>query len=179
VGFIRSREAAGGAEIDRRMMARCVELGRQAAQEGEYPFGSLIALGDEIIAEGANHAKREKDESRHAEIIAIAGARRLGWISLRECTLYSTVEPCPMCSFCIRSARIGRVVFALASPIMGGMSRWDILSDRTMALRLPFLFGAAPEIVGGIGAEDAQKMWSRWNPLAWQAIKRIGFFVKP
>jgi tRNA(adenine34) deaminase len=70
-------------------------------------------------------------------------------------------------------------VFALASPIMGGLSRWDILRDRTTALRLPFLFGAVPEIVGGVGAEDAQKMWRHWNPIAWQAIKGLGFFVKP
>ena len=167
------------AEIDRRMMARCVELGRHGAHEGEYPFGSLIAVGETIIAEATNHAMREKDESRHAEIVAIAQARRLGKTSLRDCTLYSTVEPCPMCSFCIRSAGVGRVVFALASPIMGGMSRWDILRDRTMALRLPFLFGSAPEIVSGVGAEEAQRMWSHWNPLAWQAIKRLGFFVKP
>ena len=179
MGFLRNREPASRADTDQRMMARSVELGRQAAREGEYPFGSVIAFGDEIIAEGANQTKRDKDESRHAEIIAIAMARRLGKAPLRECTLYSTVEPCPMCAFCIRSAGVGRVVFALASPIMGGMSRWDILRDRTTALRLPFLFGAPPEIVTGIGAEDAQRMWAHWNPLAWQAIKRIGFFVKP
>jgi tRNA(adenine34) deaminase len=69
---MRNREAPSRAEIDQRMMARCVELGTEAAKRGEYPFGSLIAFGNEIIAEAANHAKREKDESRHAEIIAIA-----------------------------------------------------------------------------------------------------------
>ncbi len=176
---MRHSEPTNKAAIDQWMMARCAELGRDGAKEGEYPFGSVIAIGGTVIAEANNHTKREKDESRHAEIIAIAEARRLGKSSLRECTLYSTVEPCPMCSFCIRSAGVGRVVFALASPIMGGMSRWDILRDRTMALRLPFLFGAAPEILSGVGAEDAQKMRSHWNPIAWQAIKRLGFFVKP
>ena len=75
MGFLRNREPASRADTDQRMMARSVELGRQAAREGEYPFGSVIAFGDEIIAEGANQTKRDKDESRHAEIIAIAMAR--------------------------------------------------------------------------------------------------------
>jgi tRNA(adenine34) deaminase len=162
------------------MMARCAELARNGVAEGEYPFGSVIARGETIIAEGVNHSVRETDESRHAEIIAIAHARRtLGKRSLRDCTLYSTVEPCAMCSFCIRAAGIGRVVFALHSPVLGGMSRWDILQDKTLARRLPFLFRSAPEIVVGVHAEEVEKGWSNWNPLAWRAIKLLGFFVKP
>jgi tRNA(adenine34) deaminase len=165
---------------DRTMMARCAQLARNGVAEGEYPFGSLIARGGTIIAEGINHSTRENDESRHAEIIAIARARRtLGKRSLRDCTLYSTVEPCAMCSFCIRAAGIGRVVFALHSPVLGGMSRWDILQDKTLSRRLPFLFCSAPEIVTGVHAEEVQKGWSNWNPLVWRAIKLLGFFVKP
>jgi len=125
---------------------------------GEYPFGSLVARGETVLAEGINHSVRETDESRHAEIIAIARARRIvGKKSLRDCTLYSTVEPCAMCSFCIRAAGIGRVVFALHSPVLGGMSRWDILQDKTLSRRLPFLFCPPPEIVTGISAEEVQK----------------------
>ena len=52
----------------------------------------------------------------------------LGRGNLRNCTLYTIVEPCPMCSFAIREARIGRVVFALKSPLMGGSSRWNVLA---------------------------------------------------
>jgi tRNA(adenine34) deaminase len=165
---------------DRTMMARCAELARNGVAEGEYPFGSLIARGETIIAEGINHSVREADESRHAEIIAIARARRiLGKRSLRDCTLYSTVEPCAMCSFCIRAAGIGRVVFALRSPVLGGMSRWDILQDKTLSRRLPFLFCPAPEIVVGLHAEEVEKGWNNWNPMVWPAIKLLGFFVKP
>src|ERR1700736_1021535 len=111
---------------DRMMMAHCAQLARNGVAEGEYPFGSVIARGETIIAEGINHSVRETDESRHAEIIAIArAARALGKRWLRDCMLYSTVEPCAMCSFCIRAAGVGRVVFALHSPVLGGMSRWD------------------------------------------------------
>jgi tRNA(Arg) A34 adenosine deaminase TadA len=131
---------------DRTMMARCAQLARNGVAEGEYPFGSLIARGETIIAEGIKHSMRETAESRHAEIIAIARARRtLGKRSLRDCTLYSTVEPCVMCSFCIWGAGIGRVVFALHSPVLGGMSRWDILQDKTLSRRLPFCFAQRPK----------------------------------
>jgi tRNA(adenine34) deaminase len=165
---------------DHSMMARCIELSRNGVAEGEYPFGSLIARGETIIAEATNRVARETDESRHAEIIAIAHARRtLGKRSLRECTLYTTVEPCAMCSFCIRAAGIGRVVYALRSPVLGGISRWDILRDKTLRRRLPLLFNAAPEIVPGVSAEEAQQVWADWNPLFWRAIKRLGFFVLP
>ena len=164
---------------DRAMMARCTELARSGVAAGEYPFGSLVARGETIIAEGVNYTVRETDESRHAEIVAIALARRtLGAKSLRDCTLYSTVEPCAMCSFCIRAAGIGRVVFALHSPVLGGMSRWDILQDKTLSRRLPFLFRSAPEIVTGIHADEVQEGWSSWNPLIWRAIKLLGFFVR-
>jgi tRNA(adenine34) deaminase len=165
---------------DHSMMARCIELSRNGVAEGEYPFGSLIARSETIIAEATNRVVRETDESRHAEIIAIAHARRtLGKKSLRECTLYTTVEPCAMCSFCIRAAGIGRVVYALRSPVLGGISRWDILRDKTLRRRLPLLFKAPPEIVTGVRAQEAQQVWADWNPLFWRAIKRLGFFVLP
>jgi tRNA(adenine34) deaminase len=97
-----------GAEInpiDRAMMERCVELSKIGAAAGELPFGSLVAHRGSIIAEATNEIVRFTDESRHAEIVAIARARKLlGDEELSKCTLYSTVEPCPMCSFCIRTA---------------------------------------------------------------------------
>src|SRR5277367_1982989 len=117
---------------DERMMSRCIQLAKSGAAQGEYPFGSLIALGNTVISESVNYSIREADESRHAEIIAIAQARQiLPKKSLRDCTIYSTVEPCAMCSFVIRAAGIRRVVFALHSPVMGGMSRWDILQHQS------------------------------------------------
>ena len=81
--------------IDAAMMARCIELARIGAAAGELPIGSLIARRGQIIAESTNEIMRLTDESRHAEIIAIARARNLiGDDALSECTLYSTVEPC-------------------------------------------------------------------------------------
>ena len=157
-------------------MARCVQLARDGAAQGEYPFGSVVAFGEVILGEGVNHAIREADESRHAEIVAIAQARRtLGAKTLRECTIYTTVEPCAMCSFVIRAAGLRRVVFALHSPVMGGMSRWDIL--RHQAPHFRFLYGPAPEIVTGVHADESHKVWSDWRPIVARAITFLGFFV--
>jgi tRNA(adenine34) deaminase len=162
--------------IDQAMMARCIELSRIGAAAGELPFGSLVARHGQIVAEATNQIMRLVDESRHAEIIAIAQARQLlGDDELGNCTLYSTVEPCPMCSYCIRAAGIGRVVFALGSPVMGGLSRWNILGDD----RLPLLFGPAPELVSGILADAAHKVWIGWKPLVGHATLLFGFLAKP
>jgi tRNA(adenine34) deaminase len=85
------------------MMTRCIELSRDGVAAGELPFGSVIARGDEILSQSTNRVVRDGDLSRHAEIVAIAqGLSRAGRHGLRDCTLYSTVEPCPMCCFCIR-----------------------------------------------------------------------------
>jgi tRNA(adenine34) deaminase len=157
--------------VDRGMMARCIELSRAAIREGEYPFGSVVALGGEIVAEAINSAKRDGDVSRHAEVIALALARKkLAPHEMARATLYSNVEPCAMCSYCIREAWIGRVVFALKSPVMGGVSKWNILRDAGIASRVP-VFGPAPEVVAGLLAGEAQQVWREWNPLAWQVIQ--------
>jgi tRNA(adenine34) deaminase len=164
--------------VDRRMMARCIELSRGGAAAGERPFGSVVARGAEILGESANCTEREGDVSRHAEIVAIALARKfLGGARLVDCTLYTNVEPCPMCAFCIREAGIGRVVFALGSPVMGGLSRWNVLRDDTLSDGIPFVFGAVPEVVSGVLAEEAGEAWREWNPLAWHIIKLRGFMV--
>jgi tRNA(adenine34) deaminase len=175
VGDMSAREV-----VDRRMMARCIELSRIGAAAGERPFGSLVARGAEILGESANRTECEGDVSRHAEIVAIAKARKhLGGARLADCTLYTNVEPCPMCAFCIREAGIGRVVFALGSPVMGGLSRWNVLRDDMLSDGIPFVFGAVPEVVSGVLAEEAGEAWREWNPLAWQVIKLRGLLVTP
>jgi len=175
VGNFSAREV-----VDRRLMARCIELSRMGTAAGERPFGSVVARGPEILGESANCTEREGDVSRHAEIVAIAQARKLlGGAKLADCTLYTNVEPCPMCAFCAREAGIGRVVFALGSPVMGGFSRWNVLRDDVLSDGIPFVFGAVPEVVSGVLAEEAGEVWREWNPLAWHVIKWRGFMVAP
>ncbi len=178
----RSRAAAepSGEATDKAMMARCVELSRIAVGKGEYPFGTVIALDGRIAAEAINHTIRDGDVTRHAEIIALSHAQRtVGRAQLPRCTLYSNVEPCAMCAYCIREAWVGRVVYALASPVMGGLSKWNILRDSNMSDRMPEIFGAVPEVVSGVLAQQARQAWRDWSPFAWEMIKLRGLLTAP
>ena len=99
------RENTEREKVDIAMMARCVELSRIAVGKGEYPFGTVIALDGQIVAEAINHTVRDCDVTRHAEVIALSQAQKaIGRDQLRHYTLYTNIEPCAMCSYCIREA---------------------------------------------------------------------------
>jgi len=94
-----------------RHMRRCIELARQAIGNGDTPIGSLIVDGDELVSEGVEAVRARHDATAHAEIEALrtAFARRRSR-DLTGCTLYTSVEPCIMCAYAIRLARISVVV---------------------------------------------------------------------
>ena len=105
---------------DRYFMGEALALAREAAAEGEVPVGCVIVRGDEIVGRG--RTRREKDQTAlaHAEIEAINEAcRNLGGWRLWECTLYVTLEPCPMCAGAIINARIPRVVYGASDAKCG------------------------------------------------------------
>jgi tRNA(adenine34) deaminase len=165
---------------DNAMMARCIELSRIAASKGEYPFGTVIALDGQIVAEGINSTIREGDVTRHAEIVALSHAQKTaGPDRLRRYTLYSNIEPCAMCSYCIREAWVSRVVYALGSPVMGGLSKWNVLRDDGLSDRIPEIYGAVPEVVSGVLLREAQQAWRDWSPFAWEMIKLRGLLTAP
>lgn len=93
-------------------MDAALELAQQAFEEGEVPVGCVIVRKGEIVGQGRNRREKDKTALGHAEIEAISEAcRNLGGWRLWECTLYVTLEPCPMCAGAIVNARIPRVVF--------------------------------------------------------------------
>jgi tRNA(adenine34) deaminase len=163
---------------DARLMRRCFELARAAVGRRELPFGSVVARdGEEISGEG-NGVREARDVTRHAEVCAIVSAQqRLGRASLEGCTLYTNVEPCAFCSYAIREARIARVVFALASPVMGGASRWDVLQDAGLSRELPEVFAPAPAVVAGYMAEEADALLREAAPMMWATSRARGLFV--
>lgn len=143
-------------EIDQQFMQRCIDLAQASLDKGDAPFGSLIARGDELIAEGLNDAVSKVSE--HAEVIALHNAhQKLGTSDLTGCTLYTSCEPCPMCSFMIREYKVSRVVFALRSPFMGGFTKWDILQDDELEKFKPF-FGNPPEVSAGFMETESKKV---------------------
>ncbi|WP_433960424.1 nucleoside deaminase [Bradyrhizobium guangdongense] len=159
------------------MIEWCLELARRGAEHGELPFGAVIVSKGEIVAEATNCVSSEGDVTRHAELVALSRAQKsLKRKRLPDCTLYSIVEPCPMCSFPTREARISRVVFALSSPVMGGYSKWTVLKDEHLSSKLPEVFGSPPEIVSGLLSARAEQVWRDWNPIAWRYMKRRGCF---
>lgn len=159
------------------MMRRCIRLSATATETGELPFACVICEGDRVIAESTNRVRQDGDVTRHAELVALSQAQKaLGRTKLSGCTLYSNVEPCPMCSFPIRETRISRVVFAVSSPKMGGTSRWNILRDPEISNIMPEAFGPVPEVIAGFMHAEAAKVWRTWNPIIWGIIKHRGCF---
>lgn len=105
---------------DRFFMEEALKLAEEAAAEGEVPVGCIITLGDRIVGRGRNRRETGKNALAHAEIEAIDEAcRTLGGWRLWQCTLYVTLEPCPMCAGAILNARIPRVVYGASDPKAG------------------------------------------------------------
>ena len=101
-------------------MSRALELAREAAAEEETPIGCVIVRDGEIIGEGRNRRNTLKDPLAHAEMEAIRQAsKKVGDWRLEDCTLYVTLEPCPMCAGTIVQARVKRVVIGAMNPKAG------------------------------------------------------------
>ena len=163
-------------DADIAMMRRCISLSATSAQLGELPFAALICKDGDLIAESTNRVVQSADITRHAELAAISEAQKiLGRADLNGCTLYSIVEPCAMCSFAVRETSISRVVFSISSPIMGGLSKWNVLRDVELSHALPEVFGPVPEVVVGLLRQEAEKVWQAWNPIYWAVIKNSGY----
>jgi tRNA(adenine34) deaminase len=146
---------------DEHYIKRCFKLAESSIESGELPYGSLIVWRDSIISESGQQVRKERDVTKHAEIIVLVAARRILDIEeLRNCTIYSNVEPCPMCSFIIRELGIARVVFANYSS-MGGYIKFPILQDEELAKKEPFW--NIPEVVGGVLNEEGQKLWVKFE----------------
>ena len=102
-------------------MLMALELAREAAADGEVPIGCVIADADgAVIGRGRNRREKHADATAHAEVEAIRQAgEALGSWRLDGCTLYVTLEPCPMCAGAIINARVPTVVYAAADELSG------------------------------------------------------------
>lgn len=106
--------------MDEQFMDAALELAKEAAAEGEVPVGCVIVRNGQIVGTGRNRRETQRTALGHAEIEAIGNAcKALGGWRLWECTLYVTLEPCPMCAGAIINARIPRVVFGAADEKCG------------------------------------------------------------
>jgi len=126
-----------------RWMWAALDQARQAFDEGEVPIGAVIVHDEQIIGAGYNQREQLKDPTAHAEMIAITqAAESLGSWRLLDCTLYCTLEPCPMCAGAIVQARIPTVVYGTTDPKAGAChTLYQITSDPRLNHRATVLGG--------------------------------------
>jgi tRNA(adenine34) deaminase len=133
---------------DPELMRQALDQAREAAERGEVPVGAVIEHGGEVIAAAGNEREQRKDPTAHAEIIAIRqAAAYLGGWRLPNCTIYVTIEPCPMCAGAIYQARIERLVYGAVDEKAGAAGT---LFDITRDARLNHY----TEVKGGVMADQ-------------------------
>jgi tRNA(adenine34) deaminase len=114
-----------------RFMRLALEEARKAALIGEIPIGAVVVCRDKVIARAHNLTERLRDVTAHAEMQAITAAMdSVGGKYLESCTLYVTVEPCPMCASALNWAQIGEIIFGTEDPKRGYLY-WEQLNERS------------------------------------------------
>ena len=116
---------------DRAGMLEAMKEAEKAFAEGEIPVGAALYHGDNLLWADHNRREAQKDPTAHAEMLCLRnGAAKLGDWRLKDCTLYVTLEPCPMCSGALLMSRLGRCVFGAADPEAGCCgSIYDLPAD--------------------------------------------------
>ncbi|MGP1349912.1 MAG: tRNA adenosine(34) deaminase TadA [Stomatobaculum sp.] len=141
---------------DEQFMRAAIREARKAERLGEVPIGCVIVREGKIYARGYNRRMTDQNTLAHAEISAIRKAcRKFGDWRLEDCTLYVTLEPCPMCAGAIVQARIPRVVFGCRNPKAGSAgSVLDLLHVER--------FNHQAEVEEGVLGEDCAEMMRRF-----------------
>ncbi len=145
-------------------MRQALSEAEQALAEDEVPVGAIIVCDGTVVAAAHNQRERLRDPTAHAEMIAITqAAESLGSWRLDGCTLYVTLEPCPMCAGAILQARIPVVVFGATDPKAGAVqSLYQLLQDRRL--------NHTCQTVGGVLAEPCGQILTRF----FQAQRKLG-----
>ena len=136
-------------------MRRCIDLARRAIESGDSPVGSVIVDGDELVSEGVESVRARHDATAHAEMEALRAAfARRHSRDLTGCTLYTSVEPCIMCAYAIRLARISIVVCGARGGDEGhAVSGHVVLTDERVAPNHP-----PPLLIRDVLAQECQAL---------------------
>ena len=134
-------------ELDEKYMEEALREARAALEEGEIPIGAVIVSRGRIIGRGHNMTERLHDATAHAEMIAITAATEaVGGKYLTGCTLYVTVEPCPMCAGALNWSQISRIVYGAPDP------------KRGCSLFSPSLHHPKTAVLSGVRAEECASL---------------------
>ena len=131
-------------------MQHALTLADRAAAEGEVPVGCVLVREDGIVGEGRNRREADQDPVAHAEIIAIReAAGKVGFWRLEGCTMYVTLEPCPMCAGALVNARVERLVYGASDPKAGACGTlYDIVRDPRLNHRMDVTAGVLADECG-------------------------------
>ncbi|MDO5322149.1 MAG: nucleoside deaminase [Bacteroidia bacterium] len=133
--------------LDERYMREALREAEMAAGEDEIPIGAVVVCRGRVIARGHNMTERLHDPTAHAEMIALTAATEaIGGKYLTDCTLFVTVEPCPMCAAALNWAQVSRIVYGAADP------------KRGYSLFTPTLLHPKTEVSSGILSEECSKL---------------------
>lgn len=139
---------------DREYMQVAFALAKEAYFNDEVPVGAIVVYKDKIIGKGRNRRIETKDVTSHAEIEAIKEAERyLSSYILDECTLYTTLEPCPMCSYAIMEAHIKKMVYGAPDEKRGAITNLDIFNKH---------LGTKVDVYGNIMEEEAKELLQKF-----------------
>ena len=139
--------------MDELFMEEALAEARLAGQAGDVPVGAVIVQNGQIIARAHNEKEAGHNAVSHAELLCVEEACRIlqRW-RLSDCTLYVTMEPCPMCAGALWNARIGRIVFGIKDPVAGACGSVWSFADSPMHWK--------PETTSGIKAKECKELLS-------------------
>ncbi len=138
-------------ELHEQYMREALREAHSAVEEDEIPVGAVVVCKGRIIGKGHNMTERLHDPTAHAEMLAItAAAETMGGKYLNDCTLYVTIEPCPMCAGAMAWAQVGTLVYGASDP------------KRGYSLFSPSLLHPKTEVVSGILSEECSSLVSNF-----------------
>lgn len=141
---------------DSECMEVAVQEANAALSEGEVPIGAVVVCDGEVVGSGHNQRESMADPTAHAEILAIReGGQRMGDWRLVGCTIYVTVEPCPMCAGAIQQSRIARLVYGIPDPKAGAVeSLYNIVQDERL--------NHSVEVTVGVGEDKCRQLMRKF-----------------
>ena len=150
-------------EIDRRYMQEAIELARKALESEDVPIGALVVYRGRVIGRGYNQREKLQDPTAHAEMLALtAAAEYIGHWRLENCTVYVTLEPCPMCAGALVLARVERLGYGAADEKAGACgSLYPIKQDPRVNHRVETVAG----VLAGAAVELLQAFFRRRREL--------------
>jgi len=141
----------------RKWMNHALELARVAGNAGEVPVGAVIVdTDDHLVAVGENRKERDQDPTAHAEIMVIRAASQIlqSW-RLHQCTLYVTLEPCPMCAGAIVHSRLGKLIYGIDDTKTGAIRTVINIPDHPAS-------NHRLKVLGGVLESDCRELLQSW-----------------